>query len=470
MFIPSGTSSSAWPRQSGKAGLATFFALTAALIILALSANCGRKSDKTLATLGGRAISESDFQRYLASAYAPEQLVEIRQNPARRQAALDAYFDSLAIATKARQQGLDKELRFKKAVELMEVKTLAHLVSERYRGRIIAETQVPPDAVKRYYEEHKGDYTSEPRFTAHYLLVYVKGNPAFPEKGLGAVQARAKANAALRRLRSGASWDTIAQAYSDDVATNQKAGLIRDGQFGYFAPEVEQAIRTQTLGKPGDVVRSAFGYHVVEVESRIVDKTPEPFEKVEQTIALRLAQAHAAEVHKSFIDPIAAEVGFTLGEAAKRDVPLLNQEAVALNEILAEVAGRKVLESDFHWFLKDALIPRQRMPAYARPGARKGMLSSFLDMVILEAKARKDGLDKTPDFIRNRVMMEQSLLVEFMQERDKAGPFGECQESTEARKEAEKRYFMSVRAEVGLKIVADQSVVHQPVIQASTGD
>ena len=98
------------------------------------------------------------------------------------------------------------------------------------------------------------------------------------------------------------------------------------------------------------------------------------------------------------------------------------------------------------------------------------MLSSFLDMVILEAKARKDGLDKTPDFIRNRALMEQSLLVEFMQERDKAGPFCECQESPEDRKEAEKRYFTSVRAGVGLRIVADQHVAHQPVIQASTGD
>ena len=427
--------------------------LVAALSLLALVTPCVRKPDKTLATLGGKPIGENDFQRYLASAYPADRLQEIRRDPSLRHAALEEYLDSLAVATKARRQGIDKEVRFGKAVELMEVKTLAHLESERHRDRIVEQTRVSPEEVKRYYDQHRGDYTTEPRFTAHHLLVYVKGNPAFPDKGLGDAPARARAHEALEKLRSGSSWDKVAKAYSDDVATNQKGGLIRDGQFGYFAPEVERAVRTQTLGKPGEVIKTTFGYHVVQVESRILDRTPEPFERVEAILTERLSQARAAEARKAFIDPIANEVGFTLREAGRREVPLLDEGAVAPDEILAEVAGKKVLESDFRWFLKDALIPEQRMAAYSRPGARQGMLGSFLDMLILEAKARRDGLDKTPGFVHSRDMMEQSLLVEFMQERDKAGPFCQCEETVEARKESERRYFANTRAEVGLRVV-----------------
>jgi hypothetical protein len=40
--------------------------------------------------------------------------------------------------------------------------------------------------------------------------------------------------------------------------------------------------------------------------------------------------------------------------------------------------------------------------------------------LVLEAKARKEGVDKSPGFIRNRAIMEGNLLSDFMRERDKS--------------------------------------------------
>jgi len=425
----------------------------AALLLAGLATGCPRKAEKPIASLGDEIISEHDFQRYLASAYLADEIALMRSDPSRRQAALDEYLDSLAIAAKARKLGIDQEERFKKAVELLDLKILAHLLTERYRSRLVQATQVSPDEVKRFYQEHKGEYTVHPSFSAHHLLVYVQGNPAFPDKGLSDAQARAKASEAQHRLRAGVSWDTVARRYSDDVATNQRGGLIRDGQFGLFPPEVERAVRTQDLGKPGEVVKSAFGYHVLQVESRVLEETPEPFAKVESLLSERLNLARAAEARKLLIEPMAEEVGLRLTEAAKPDAVLLDASAVPANEVLAVVAGKKILESDFRWFLKDALIPQQRMTAYSRPGARKNMLDSFLDMLVLEAKARKQGMHKTPEFVRQRFVMRQGLLLEFLQERDNAGPFCQCQETPEARQASQKRYFASVRAEMHLRIL-----------------
>jgi hypothetical protein len=73
-------------------------------------------------------------------------------------------------------------------------------------------------------------------------------------------------------------------------------------------------------------------------------------------------------------------------------------------------------------------------------------------MLVLEAKARREGLDKTPDFIQRRLAMEQNLLSEFMQARDKAGPFCQCQQTEEERRVAQRKYFDRVRAEVGLEV------------------
>jgi hypothetical protein len=429
--------------------------LIAALLIASLAAGCAREADKPIAILGSKPISERDFQRYLDSAYPPNEVGRIRGDRSRRQAALSEYLDSLAIAAKAHQHGIDQEARFKKAVELLEVKILSHLMTERYRSRIVQATRVSADEVKRFYEDHKGEYAVPPRFTAHHLLVYVQDNPAFPEKGLSAAQARAKASEALRKLRGGASWDLVAKRYSDDVATNQRGGLLREAQFGFFAPEVEQAVRTQELGKPGDLIKSAFGYHVLQVESRVVEETPEPFEKVETFLAERLAQARTSEARMMFIEPIAKEVGLEMMDAARRDVSLLDENTIPPNTVLAKIAGRKILESDFRWFLQDALVANQRIPTYSRPGARQGMLTSFLDMLVLEAKGRKEGINKSQEFLRQRFVMEQSLLLEFMQARDKVGPFCQCQETPEARQESQKRYFAGVRTETGLRILTE---------------
>jgi peptidyl-prolyl cis-trans isomerase C len=427
--------------------------LVVALLVFAADAPGVVTKEATLATLGNQAIRESDFQRYLQGLYPPDQVRETNRDALERARALEAYLDSRAIGAKARRVGVDRETRFEKALWLMDVKTLSQLVTERYRDRILRDSQVSPDDVKTHYEAHKHELTEQPRFTAHQLLVYVKGNPAFPDQGLDDARARARAKRGLAALRAGKSWEEVAKKYSDDAATNQQGGLIRDAAFGYFASEVERAVKTQALGVPGEVVRTVFGYHVLEVTERIAERTPRPFEQVREMIAERLMQERSADVRKAFMTPIREEVGLKPRDAAERDVFLLDENAVAPGEVLAEIGGKQILESDFRWFIKDALLPDQRTSAYSRPGARRGMLSSFLDMLVLEAKARKEGLDRSPEFLQRRAVLKENLLSEFMQARDKAGPFCQCQQTEEESRVAHRTYFDRVRAEVGLEIV-----------------
>lgn len=423
-------------------------------LLLALSAAAASDSgpQTPLATLEGKLIYEADFQQYLRRTSSPERLAELQRSASDRQGALDEYLDTLAIVTKARRAGIGEEVRFKKALELMEMKALSQLVIERHRDRLRKAAEVPRAELKAFYERHKAELVEEPRFTAHHVLVYVEGNPAFPEKGLADQLARARAEKALLALRAGERWEVVARSFSDEVPTNQHAGLIRDAQFGYFAPEMEQAVRSQALGRPGNVIRSAFGYHVLEVVERTLERAPQPFERVKEMLTDRLARARAEKARVAVMAPIAREVGFKMTEAGTRDVPLLDEKAVAPDEVLAEVGGRKVLESDFRWFLKDAVVPEQRTSAYARPSARSGMLGSYLDMLVLEAKARKDGLDRTESFELRRTSMQESLLTEFMRARDRVGPFCGCQQTDEARHAAQREYSERVRAEMGLEV------------------
>ena len=412
------------------------------------------RTQPAIATIGHDAIRESDFQHYVDSAFQAERAAQIRLEPAARAQALRDYLDNVAIAERARRGGIDQDQRFTKAVELMEMKLLAQAMTDRHRESILQNSQVLPEELSEYYQLHQHDFLLEPRFTAHHLLVYVKGNPAFPDQGLPDDRARAKATEALTKLKRGESWQEVAKRYSDDVATRQRAGLIRDGQFGYRAPEVEQALRTQKLGMPGKLIKTVFGYYVFEVKERVVEPLPKAFEDVKGVLNEQLTQERSASARQRFMTPIWAEVGFRLTDVGKLDVSLLDELAVPPSAVLAEVAGRPIRESDFRWFCKDALLPSRRVSAYSRPGARQSMLSSFLDMLVLEAKARKDGLDKLPDFRQQRMAMRDMLLFEFVQERDQVGPAHQRGKSDDELAQAQRAYLDHLRAEARLMLSA----------------
>jgi len=139
--------------------------------------------DTVLATLNGRAIREADFRRYLAEAHPVETVASITQTPADRKHALLEYLDFIAISAKAHREGVDREPRVRKATELMEMKLLSQLMTERHRDQLVRDSEVSEEEVRRHYQRRKRELVEEPHFYAHHLLVYVRGNPAFPNQG-----------------------------------------------------------------------------------------------------------------------------------------------------------------------------------------------------------------------------------------------------------------------------------------------
>jgi hypothetical protein len=406
-----------------------------------------------LATVGGRIIGEADFQHHLAQAVPAERRAAIARDPSERRLALQEFLDDTAVLEKARQVGIPRDAAFVKAVALLEMKTLAHLMTDRGRELILQHSQVTAAEVEARYHAHKNELLVEPRFSLRQILVYVEGNAAFPERGLSDVKAKAKAAKALAALARGTSWAAAVKTFSDEPGNDGK-GLIRDGRFGYFAKEVEAAIRTQPIGRPGKPFRSLFGYHVIEVVDRILEGQPKPFDEVKRMLEGQLRDEHGARARAIFMAPIEAEIGLHITPVGKSEASLLDPTAVPADAILAAVGNRQVSESDFQWFLKDAWLPSQRRAAFARPGARQGMLRSFLDMLVLEAKARKDGVAHSQVFLRERSVMEERLLAEFMRERDKMGVLCDCGNTEEERRASLRAYFDRTRGEVGLVMVA----------------
>jgi hypothetical protein len=214
---------------------------------------------------------------------------------------------------------------------------------------------------------------------------------------------------------------------------------------------MEAAIRQQEIGKPGDVIKSDFGYHVLQVERRTLEGDRQSFEKVKDVISNDLANEKVAAAHRAYLEPILTAAKLKETPLAAKDTFVLNPPGIKTNDVLATLDGAPIYQSDFEWFARDAFRMEQREQAFSRPGARIGMVKTYLNMRALEARARQLGLDKTSDYLAVTKVEEMKLLGEFLQERDKTTPWSLPGKTPEEQAAALEKYLGGLRTEVGLQ-------------------
>ncbi len=107
--------------------------------------------------------------------------------------------------------------------------------------------------------------------TAAQIAAYYKAHPTqfgtAEKRDIRIVRAtkQADAEAALKALKSGQSWDTVAKKYSVDTQTKNSGGLLK----GVTKGQEEQALDTASFSAPVNkiqgVTHGQFGYYVFEV-------------------------------------------------------------------------------------------------------------------------------------------------------------------------------------------------------------
>ena len=272
------------------------------------------KVDKILGRVDGVAGRESEMEVMLAS-LNPQQKQQMAA--AGMDKAIQNYLEFRLLAAKAKRDGLDKTDGYKKKVAFAMNQLLAmeYLAKE---GPVLQAKATPTEAqVKAYFDSNKAAFATPGKFNARHILVKTKGGPN-GEAGLGEEDAKKKAAEIQAEFAKGGKWDDLAKKYSEDPGSKDKGGLYEGISFGSFVPEFEAAVKKQEIGKVGEPVKSMFGYHVIQVESRTEAETPE-FEKVKDQVRQRVGAEAQERVWKELVEEIKKQVPMVVGEAAAKE-------------------------------------------------------------------------------------------------------------------------------------------------------
>ena len=146
------------------------------------------------------------------------------------------------------------------------------------------------DEIQKSYDEKKP--TLE-RAKARHILIAFKGSPAAQKdrKELTEDEAKAKAEGIRTKLVAGADFAAIAKAESDDTGSAARGGDLGSFSRGQMVPEFDAAVFEGKVGEISPVVRTQYGFHVIQVQER----GPAPLTEVKPQIEQELKQKKLQE-------------------------------------------------------------------------------------------------------------------------------------------------------------------------------
>ena len=155
--------------------------------------------------------------------------------------------------------------------------------------------------IEQYYNAHQSDYQVPAQSDARHILISVPANA--DAKTVAAAQA--KAQSILDQLKAGANFAEMAKKYSDDPGSKDKGGELGFVQRGVMVPAFDNAIFTQPIGAL-TIVRSQFGFHIVQVEARHAAGV-KPLNEVLPDIQAQLIRDQTAAAETSYAQQLTSE-------------------------------------------------------------------------------------------------------------------------------------------------------------------
>jgi peptidyl-prolyl cis-trans isomerase D len=255
------------------------------------------------------------------------------------------------------------------------------------------------------YNKNKARFSTPEKRTASHILF----NVARDAKPADDAAAKAKAEAALAEVRKNpADFAKIAKAQSQDPGSAELGGDLGTVEKGVFDKPVEDAIYGLKQGEISGLVRSAYGYHIIEV-TKITPTSQKSLEEAKPEILAELKKtkmsAKYSELAETFTNTVYEQADSLKPVADKLGLQIQTVEGLTRTPNPAQ--GNPLVNNDK--FLK-AIFSNDALTNKRNSEAVEVAPSTLVAGHVVEFKpASKRPLAEVDAVIRQRVTQEEAL-------------------------------------------------------------
>ncbi|MEO7742706.1 MAG: peptidylprolyl isomerase [Usitatibacter sp.] len=219
---------------------------------------------------------------------------EMRMTQERVATIVDNMFIARALATRARDLGLDKDPAVQKRLLQVQDGVLADLYVQKVEKEVaIANLE---QRARELYKAEQAKYVTKEEVYVQHILVNLAGRTRDT--------ALERARKAAEEARAGEDFLAVATRYSDDPDKRKNGGNLGYNSPTSFVEPVRKAIGAMKIeGEIVGPVESEFGYHVLKFVDRKPAK-PIPYEAV----AKKIIESERERLRKQRTDALVAEV------------------------------------------------------------------------------------------------------------------------------------------------------------------
>ncbi|QNI35571.1 peptidylprolyl isomerase [Edaphobacter albus] len=211
--------------------------------------------------------------------------------------------------------------------------------------------QVSDADIQAYYNQHQSQFQVKEQVKVRHILISV---PNGADSKTDAA-AKAKAEDLLKQIKGGANFADLATKNSDDPGSKTQGGELGWLDRGRTVPEFDKVAFSLAPGQTSDVIKTQFGYHILQVEEK---KTAHlrPIAEVKSEIVPILEQQRVGAAEQTYASALAADAKKNGMEkaAAARGLHAVTTDYVAKDGVVAGLADSSALLTQAFTVVKGA--------------------------------------------------------------------------------------------------------------------